>query len=815
MQERVLFLTQHFRPEQIGSAPYCVDIARWLGESGFGVDVVTAHPHYPDAGLFEAVRYPDSETARNFTLTRLNFRGPAGRSAAQRILGEVRFLLIGLAALASGRFRRSAVVLSLSPSILCVALGIVARRRKGRHVALVHDIQSGLAGGLGMVRSAWLLRIMRFVERCVLNRVDAVAVLTPEMAAMLRANGVRRPIEVVPLWVDAAAIVPTAKPAGDRMTLLYSGNLGQKQGLGQLCDLADELQRRQAGADLLVRGSGGALPELAADAERRGLRNMRFEPLLPDVAFHRGLLEGDIHLVPQNPKAADFAMPSKVFNIMAAARPFVATAAPGSALWRLAGESDAFVCVPPGDTAAFADAVGALLENPDERARLGFNGRRYVEENHQRPAVLRKLTTMLEGASTEVDRRVRTGGIVIFEPSHEGHPPEWLDHIVRFAAAERRGMPIHLVVAPELRDRFADDDGDTAGGGIDVVALTERERRLCTHGNLAVSAFARWWTMRRYIRRFRASHGHFLSLDHLSLPLALGLSAGGAMLDGILFRPSVHYRELCDYRPSWRERVRDFRKNVLYRGMLRNKAVDRVLTLDPFFANYAAAHYADGGKVRLLPDPAQAEAGESAHVQVKQKASHRIGFLLFGYLAERKGVLTLLEALKSMPRDLAAQLSLTLAGNIDPSVRTRLLKAMGEATIHQPGVELVLQEGRISEDELARQLAACDVVLAPYQRFVGSSGVLIRAACARKPVLTQNFGLLHRLTVEYRLGLTANTSDPRSIAAAMATMIAQGPPSFIDVRMAERFIAERSPRSFAAGVLGAGALEPELRQTSA
>ena len=49
-----------------------------------------------------------------------------------------------------------------------------------------------------------------------------------------------------------------------------------------------------------------------------------------DAMTHKGLkLEsprGDIHLVPQNPNTAAFAVPSKVFNIMAVGRPFVATA---------------------------------------------------------------------------------------------------------------------------------------------------------------------------------------------------------------------------------------------------------------------------------------------------------------------------------------------------------------------------------------------------------------------------------------------------------------------------------------------------------
>src|SRR5207237_3091484 len=98
-----------------------------------------------------------------------------------------------------------------------------------------------------------------------------------------------------------------------------------------------------------------------------------------------------------------------------------------------------------------------------------------------------------------------------------------------------------------------------------LVALWPLERWLCTLRLLSVSAFARWWTMRRHLRRSGAQQGFFLMLDLLSLPLALGLGAGGKRVSGILFRPSVHYGTIGPYKPSRGERLRDGRKALLYR----------------------------------------------------------------------------------------------------------------------------------------------------------------------------------------------------------------------------------------------------------
>ena len=102
-----------------------------------------------------------------------------------------------------------------------------------------------------------------------------------------------------------------------------------------------------------------------------------------------------MHLVPQDPESADYAVPSKVYSIMAAGRPFVATAQEGSTLWKLADKTGACVCVPPNDVRAFADAVIALIDDRSLSAKLGTNGRNYVEENVARDIVLSSFATQI------------------------------------------------------------------------------------------------------------------------------------------------------------------------------------------------------------------------------------------------------------------------------------------------------------------------------------------------------------------------------------------------------------------------------------
>jgi colanic acid biosynthesis glycosyl transferase WcaI len=393
-----LFITQYYRPEMIGSGPFCGDLAEWLNQKGYRVSVLTGQPHYPFGQAFAGYGPdgPRREVLNGVRVERLRIWVPKRGSAAARIAGDVAFLLAGMVALARRQVARSSLVVSLCPSILGVALGMIARRRGGRHIAVVHDIQSGLARGLGMVGSAWLLRLMRWCERGVLNRVDLVAVLTEEMRLQLRAAGVTSPIEVIPIWVDTGRIWPIEALQGSPITILYSGNLGKKQGLGQVIALAEELQRERPDIRIVVRGNGSQAEALKSEIAAKDLKNIRLTDLLPPESLSQGLAEGDIHLVPQDPEGAEFAVPSKIFTVMAAGRPFIATARPGSPLSRLQELSGAFLCAPPNDASAFARAVLRLADDAQSRAELGARGRQFVEKNFSKSKILGEFTSLIE-----------------------------------------------------------------------------------------------------------------------------------------------------------------------------------------------------------------------------------------------------------------------------------------------------------------------------------------------------------------------------------------------------------------------------------
>lgn len=393
----VLIVTRHYAPEPTGSAPVIAEIAEWLAAQGKMVRVLTVRPNYPGTKVFEGYRRGerDQDNENGVIVTRLATRPVRASGLMARLGPESRFLLDLALGSASGRFKTSGRVISLCPSILTTLGAQFLVRRGGRHTAIVHDVQSGLGGALGSPVLRAAMPFLKRVESLALNRADQVIVLSPAMEAALIALGVRTPIAVLPPSIDTTRIIPEPRPVGAPPTVLYSGNLGRKQGLEQLIDLAEVLATRDLRIRVVIRGDGAMRERLIASAKERALANIDFCPLAPKAQLSSALAQGDVHLVPQMASGGDFAVPSKVFAIMAAARPFVATAEAGSPLACLAEASGAFVCTPPQAPNELADAVLTLMADETRRQAMGERGRAYVMAHADTEVVMRALAPLL------------------------------------------------------------------------------------------------------------------------------------------------------------------------------------------------------------------------------------------------------------------------------------------------------------------------------------------------------------------------------------------------------------------------------------
>lgn len=379
-------------------------IVHELAERGHSIEVVTSLPWYRAHAVepeFEGklIRHEDIRWGR---ITRLHpFPAPDKRALIHRAAAFTAFSAMGAAVGARGD--RIDGVLAVSPPLTLGLTGwAIARARKGALVFNVQDVFPDVAVELGVLKEGPLLDATRRLERFCYERADAVTVLSEELQENVR-DKTSRPdkVRVIPNFVDTIAIAPTGHENAYRrehglegkIVVMYAGNVGLSQSLDIVVEAAAALAHED---DLvfLINGQGAARKELEKRA--RGLTNVRFVDMQPAERLPEVLAAADIHLVPLKRGLARSSVPSKTYSILAAARPLIASVDRGSEVARLVEAAEAGIAVPPQDAEALTKAIRRLLEVPAERARMGQNGRRFVESWASPAAVAKSYEELFE-----------------------------------------------------------------------------------------------------------------------------------------------------------------------------------------------------------------------------------------------------------------------------------------------------------------------------------------------------------------------------------------------------------------------------------
>jgi glycosyltransferase involved in cell wall biosynthesis len=406
--------------------------------------------------------------------------------------------------------------------------------------------------------------------------------------------------------------------------------------------------------------------------------------------------------------------------------------------------------------------------------------------------------------------------ILFFEPEIDGHPASYVNALSRYISRHRPDLRATFAIDPGLLERLDAEaqtlfNGDRDGAVV-ALPLSATDLRACRHPGLARRGLRHWSVAKRIAQETCVDHCCFLQIDLVTLPLMLGKRMPRHVsVSGVLFRPNTHYREVYGAAREPREMLRATKKALLYRGALRNPCLIRLFTVDPYFPAYAEHHYHARGRMRTLPEPVffSPATAPSAMPSLPDSTVNRVLFLLFGHLSARKGVETVLQAARLLERRIQRACAIVFAGSIDPMIRDRFLNAYREVGVVCPDLALHLEDRYLTEPDCAGFVRRADVVLAPYHRHNSNSSVLFWAAAAGKPVITQDYGLLQKLTQDFGLGITVDTRDPTALAAAMTHAVEAGPSTICRSEGQQALCSGHTADDFARTIVEGIAGEPE------
>lgn len=396
---KILLYSANFAPEPVGIGKYSGEMAAWLAAQGHEVRVVAAPPYYPEWRLGQGYAWPPyrREKLLGAEVWRAPLWVPRKPGGLARVLHLVSFALSSLPVMLRQVFWGADVVMTVAPAFVCAPAGWLTARLSGAQAWLhIQDFEVDVAFQMGLLKGNLLKKLVLGVERWLLRRFDTVSSISGRMTERLMQKGVvPGKVSSLPNWVDIQQIRPLASPSpfrkelgipDDAVVVLFSGTLGNKQGLTVIPEAARLLAHRQD--VVFVVCGNGVMWEPLAEAARQ-LPNLTLLPLQPFERLAELLGLANIHLLPQSPEAEDLVLPSKLSGMLASGRPVIATCRENSEIALVVAQCG--LVVPPEDGETLAKAIVELADDRARQQRLGMAARQYATEHLGQDSILGRL----------------------------------------------------------------------------------------------------------------------------------------------------------------------------------------------------------------------------------------------------------------------------------------------------------------------------------------------------------------------------------------------------------------------------------------
>jgi colanic acid biosynthesis glycosyl transferase WcaI len=391
---RILLYGINYSPELTGIGKYSGEFAKWCAEQGHEVRVVTAPAYYPNWKIqpqFSAFKFQRVFEDRVY-VTRCPLYVPSRPTSLRRMLHLLSFSLTSSFALFASFRWKPDLVIQVAPTLFCSGFTLLFCKLAGaRSVLHIQDYEVDAMFGLSMARGGALRRVAYGLERAILRGFNRVSTISNGMTKRALEKGVsEEKLVLFPNWseverfqnilIDRDYLAHLGIDRGKKL-VLYSGSMGEKQGLEYVLEAAYLLRDRDDIHFLLV-GDGGAKERLMGECDARELQNVKFAPVQPYESLPNLLAAADCHLVVQKRGAADSVLPSKLTNILAVGGNAVITADRDTSLGDLTENWPGIACrVTPESISDLVAGIEETLQmSSPNLVALGY-AREHLEKN--------------------------------------------------------------------------------------------------------------------------------------------------------------------------------------------------------------------------------------------------------------------------------------------------------------------------------------------------------------------------------------------------------------------------------------------------
>lgn len=411
LRKKILIHSIVFSPDGVSTAYLYKDIAKAFKEHGFEVVVLTTTPHYnivPE----ELIKQPLKKKFFGFYYES-NFNGVKVLHIPQKkfkstLLRIVGFIFWHFMALVLGLGQRNInAILSPSPPLTIGFVNlIIGKIKKAKVVYNVQEIYPDFLIEKGGLKSKPIIRILKWLERFVYNKSDAVTTIDQIFYdTVIERFENKSKLHIIPNFVDTDLYHPLSYSslnidnslfkANNNLKLMYAGNVGHAQDWYPLIETAKKMKNDPI--DFYVIGEGVMKKYIEDQKKEYSLENLYILPYQPREMMPQLLAFADLQYIFMSKEMEGHGFPSKVYTIMACGKPMLICSGENTPIVNFLQNLNCAEIITTADFSQKVNQIEHFLKttSQDKLRVLGSNGLKTIEDYYTKDVVTKKYVELV------------------------------------------------------------------------------------------------------------------------------------------------------------------------------------------------------------------------------------------------------------------------------------------------------------------------------------------------------------------------------------------------------------------------------------
>ncbi len=406
MKRKVLIHSIAFNPDGVSTGYLYSDIATALKDAGHDVVVLTTTPHFNKVEaqlkkqplkwkLFGLLKKSEYKGITVYHVPQKKFK-----STFLRLAGFVYWHIVSFATALT--IKNVDVILSPSPPLTIGLINLWLGILKGAKT--IYNVQEVYPDILGKDTGA-VFNVLSRLERHIYNNSAAITTIDDVFYNTIVGRFKdKSKLHIIPNFVDTEIYRPTSETShldktlfvrNNHLKLLYAGNIGMAQEWETLIEVARRTKSKPI--DYYVIGEGVMHGYVEDKIKEFSLDNVHLLPYQPRELMPEIIAFSDVQYIFMEPEIAAQGFPSKVYTIMACAKPLLVCSPENTPIVNFLSDIDCARIITDADVNTKADKICTWLGSvkPEQLREMGLKGLAEIENKYSKNIVTRQYCDLI------------------------------------------------------------------------------------------------------------------------------------------------------------------------------------------------------------------------------------------------------------------------------------------------------------------------------------------------------------------------------------------------------------------------------------